>query len=164
VYQALSYLLSGVKRIVCQALNYYQAYVSRRVSIRQCCSVPRRTKEQARLTARQHTPATSACVSIRQHTSAYGSIRQHTSVYVSIRQHTSAYVSIRQHTSAYVTHSIPHSPTAYVSIPHSIRQHTSRTAYPTAPSPTRSPRPAPRLLCLPLLSAPSASVFVLLYQ
>jgi hypothetical protein len=34
--------------------------------------------------------------------SAYVSIRQHTSAYVSIRQHTSAYVSIRQHTSAYV--------------------------------------------------------------
>jgi hypothetical protein len=36
--------------------------------------------------------------------SAYVSIRQHTSAYVSIRQHTSAYISIRQHTSAYAIH------------------------------------------------------------
>ncbi len=52
--------------------------------------------------------ASSAYVSIRQHTSAYVQKRQHTawfatwpcarSAYVSIRQHTSAYVQKRQHT------------------------------------------------------------------
>jgi hypothetical protein len=42
--------------------------------------------------------ASSAYVSIRQHTSAYVGIRQHTSAYVGIRRHTSAYVGIREHT------------------------------------------------------------------
>jgi hypothetical protein len=44
---------------------------------------------------RQQTPA---CVSICQHTPAYARTRQHTSAHVSIRQHTPAHVSIRQHT------------------------------------------------------------------
>jgi hypothetical protein len=80
----------------------------------------------APLTLCQHT---SAYVSIRQHPAAYVRIRQHTSASVGIRRHTAASVSIRQHTSAYKQRAyvgIRQHPSAYVS----IRQHTSNAPFP----------------------------------
>jgi hypothetical protein len=70
--------------------------------------VPEQLVHLAYVSIRQHTSAYVACSrcakSCRGGRWCMTSPRSHaTSAYVSIRQHTSAYVSIRQHTSAYVS-------------------------------------------------------------
>jgi hypothetical protein len=120
---------------------------------------------------RQHT---SAYVSILQHTSAYVSIRQHTLAYVSIRQHTSAYVSIRQHTSAYI--SCPHvsdyrdvitrRKRAYLFIAFKERLpvHCDRALISQRRLTKAGGQTVPQAAEQGAPAAPSASVFVLLYQ
>ena len=88
------------------------------------CVAPRSSADLKGTGSKSCASASSAPLTLCQHTSAYVSIRQHPAAYVRIRQHTSASVGIRRHTSAYG--SIRQHPSAYVSIQATrIRRHTA---------------------------------------